>query len=132
MKKRAALITLIALTTTPLFAAQQGGFSDPSAPAMHSSKAGGFSAGEASVVTVKQAEEMKDDSWITVRGTLEKQIGDEDYLFRDNTGSMKVEIDHKRWEGQNVTPKDRVELTGKLDKDFNSIELDVKKVRKLP
>nr|MBA2817789.1 TIGR00156 family protein [Candidatus Pantoea persica] len=31
-----------------------------------------------------------------------------------------------------MTPKDRVELTGELDKDFNSIELDVKQVRKAP
>ena len=84
------------------------------------------------MVTVKQAEEMKDDSWITVRGQLEKQIGDEDYLFRDATGTMKVEIDHKRWDGLTITPKDRVELTGELDKDFNSIELDVKRVRKAP
>ncbi|PPS64998.1 hypothetical protein CRX72_00175 [Pantoea sp. BRM17] len=65
-------------------------------PAAQSNQAGGFKAGEASVVTVKQAEEMKDDSWITVRGTLEKQTGDEDYLFRDSSGTMKVEIDHKR------------------------------------
>ncbi|ORM74849.1 TIGR00156 family protein [Pantoea wallisii] len=131
MKKSAALLAIVALAATPVLAAQQGGFVDPNAPAAQT-KAGGFQADKASVVTVKQAEEMKDDSWITVRGTLEKQIGDEDYQFRDSTGTMKVEIDHKRWNGQTVSPKDQVELTGELDKDFNSIELDVKQVRKLP
>ncbi|MCA1178371.1 MULTISPECIES: YgiW/YdeI family stress tolerance OB fold protein [unclassified Pantoea] len=131
MKKSAALIAIVMLASTPVLAAQQGGFVDPSAPKpqVH---AGGFQADNTSVVTVKQAEEMKDDSWITVRGYLDKQIGDEDYLFRDSSGNMKVEIDHKRWHGQTITPKDQVELTGELDKDFNSIELDVKQVRKLP
>ncbi len=131
MKKHAALLAILALATAPVFAAAQGGFVDANAPAAQA-KQGGFQNDQGSVVTVKQAEEMKDDSWITVRGQLEKQIGDEDYLFRDATGTMKVEIDHKRWDGLTVTPKDRVELTGELDKDFNSIELDVKRVRKVP
>ncbi|MDU6079468.1 MAG: NirD/YgiW/YdeI family stress tolerance protein [Pantoea sp.] len=131
MKKHAALLAILALTTAPVFAATQGGFVDANAAAVQA-KQGGFQHDQSSVVTVKQAEEMKDDSWITVRGQLEKQIGDEDYLFRDATGTMKVEIDHKRWDGLTITPKDRVELTGELDKDFNSIELDVKQVRKAP
>jgi len=131
MKKTAALLAVIMLAATPVLAAQQGGFVDPNAPTAQV-KSGGFQPNSASVVTVKQAEEMRDDSWITVRGTLEKQIGKEDYLFRDASGTMEVEIDHKRWNGLTITPKDQVELTGELDKDFNSIELDVKQVRKLP
>lgn len=133
MKKYAALFAVTMLASAPVLAAQQGGFVDPNAPAPTApTQHGGFQAGNASVVTVKQAEEMKDDSWITVRGQLEKQVGEEDYLFRDETGTMKVEIDHKRWNGLTISPKDRVELTGELDKDFNSIELDVKQVKKLP
>lgn len=131
MKKYAALLAIAALTSAPAFAAPQGGFVDNTAPSAKPQQ-GGFQNDHTSVVTVKQAEGMRDDSWITVRGTLEKQIGSEDYLFRDETGSMKVEIDDRRWNGLSVTPKDRVELTGELDKDFNSIELDVKQVRKLP
>jgi len=131
MKKSAALIAIVMLASTPVLAAQQGGFVDPRAPKAQV-HAGGFQADNTSVVTVKQAEEMKDDSWITVRGKLEKQTGKEDYLFRDQTGTMKVEIDHKHWNGQTITPKDNVELTGELDKDFNSIEMDVKQVKKLP
>lgn len=131
MKKHAALFAVVMLASAPVLAAQSGGFVDPNAPAAQV-KQGGFKAGQSSVVTVKQAEEMKDDSWVTVRGQLEKQVGDEDYLFRDQTGTMKVEIDDKRWNGVTVSPSDRVELTGELDKDFNSIELDVKQVTKLP
>ncbi|WP_380182704.1 YgiW/YdeI family stress tolerance OB fold protein [Kalamiella sp. sgz302252] len=129
MKKSAALLAIAALVSAPAFAAQTGGFSDPAAPAAKTQQ-GGFS-GQETVVTVKQAQDMQDDAWVTMRGSIEKRISEDDYIFRDETGTIKVDIDHKRWEGQTVTPKDKVEIQGELDKDFNSVEVDVKKVRKL-
>ena len=69
MKKHAAILTVVMLASAPVFAAQQGGFVDPSAPAAQTKAAagqGGFRADQTSVVTVKQAEEMKDDSWIKI------------------------------------------------------------------
>ncbi|MCU5772384.1 YgiW/YdeI family stress tolerance OB fold protein [Erwiniaceae bacterium BAC15a-03b] len=130
MKKTAALLAIAALVSTPVLAATQGGFVDPNAPAASVQK-GGFSGPNGSVVTVKQAQDLKDDSWVTLRGNIEKRIGDEDYTFRDASGTMTVEIDHKRWEGLTVSPTDKVELQGELDKDFNSVELDVKRVSKI-
>ncbi|CCP01121.1 Protein ygiW precursor [Erwinia amylovora Ea644] len=130
MKNTAALLVLTALISTPLLAAQSGGFVDPDAPAASVQK-GGFSGPNGTVATVKQAQEMNDDAWVTLRGHIEKRVGDENYLFRDATGSITAEIDHKRWDGQTIGPKDQVELFGKLDKDLNSLELDVKQVRKI-
>ncbi|ANI28948.1 hypothetical protein PL78_03720 [Yersinia entomophaga] len=74
---------------------------------------------------------MRDDSWMTLRGNIEQRIGSDHYLFRDATGTMTVDIDHKRWYGLTVTPKDTVELQGKIDKDWNSVELDVKQITKV-
>ncbi|WNN44299.1 MULTISPECIES: YgiW/YdeI family stress tolerance OB fold protein [Winslowiella] len=130
MKKSAALLAIAALVSTPVLAAQSGGFVDPNAPTASVQK-GGFSGPNGSVVTVKQAQDMKDDSWITLRGNIEKRVGNEDYIFRDATGTMKVEIDDKRWNGLTVAPGDKVEIQGELDKDFNSVDLDVKQIRKI-
>jgi uncharacterized protein (TIGR00156 family) len=130
MKKSAALLAITALISMPVLAAQSGGFVDPNTPAAVAQK-GGFSGPNGTIATVKQAQEMSDDAWVTMRGNIEKRVGDEDYTFRDATGSMTVEIDHKRWDGQTITPADNVELQGKLDKDFNSLELDVKQIRKV-
>ena len=130
MKKTAALLAISALISTPVLAAQTGGFVDPNAPAAQVQK-GGFSGPNGTVATVKLAQDMKDDAWVTMRGNIEKRVGDEDYQFRDATGTMTVEIDDKRWDGLTIGPQDRVELQGKLDKDFNSLELDVKQVRKV-
>ncbi|AIU90345.1 YgiW/YdeI family stress tolerance OB fold protein [Pectobacterium odoriferum] len=131
MKKAAALLAITALVSAPVFAAQSGGgFVNPETPAVGTHK-GGFIDQQNSLTTVDKAKELRDDSWVTLSGNIEKRIGDENYLFRDSTGTMEVEIDHKRWNGQMVSPTDKVEIQGELDKDFNSVELDVKQIRKL-
>lgn len=129
MKKHAAMVAILALLTMPALAAQSGGFVDPNSPQTQAQK-GGFK-GPQNVVTVKEAKEMKDDSWVTVRGTIEKRLSDDDYLFRDETGTLSVEIDDKTWQGQSVSPKDKVELQGEIDKAFNDAQLEVKQVRKI-
>lgn len=72
---------------------------------------------------------MSDDTWVMLQGNIEQRIGDETYTFRDATGTLTVDIDRKRWNGQTVTPKDKVQLEGKVDKDWNSVEVDVKTVK---
>ncbi|PWC19405.1 YgiW/YdeI family stress tolerance OB fold protein [Brenneria corticis] len=133
MKKTAAVFAIAALCSAPVFAAQSGGgFLDPNAKTTQQQPAqGGFSGPNGSVTTVAKAKDLKDDSWVTLRGNIEQRVGDEDYLFRDETGTITVEIDDKYWNGQSVSPQDKVELQGELDKGFNSAELDVKQVKKL-
>ncbi|MEC5344197.1 NirD/YgiW/YdeI family stress tolerance protein [Brenneria populi] len=133
MKKAAALFAIAALCSAPVFAAQSGGgFLDPNAATPQQQPAqGGFSDPNGSVTTVAKAKDLKDDSWVTLRGSIERRVGDEDYLFRDETGSITVEIDDKYWNGQTITPQDKVELQGEIDKGFNSSELDVKQVKKI-
>lgn len=131
MKKHAAMVAIVALFTMPALAAQTGGFVDPNAPQNQAqSQQGGFK-GPQNVVTVKEAKEMKDDSWITVRGNIVKRLSDDDYLFQDQTGTLSVEIDDEDWKGQSVAPGDKVELQGDLDKAFNDAQLEVKQVRKI-
>ncbi|GKX37912.1 YgiW/YdeI family stress tolerance OB fold protein [Pectobacterium versatile] len=131
MKKAAALLAITALVSAPVFAAQSGGgFVNPETPAVGTHQ-GGFIDQQSYLTTVDKAKDLRDDSWVTLSGNIEKRIGDENYLFRDATGTMEVEIDHKRWNGQMVSPTDKVEIQGELDKDFNSVELDVKQIRKL-
>ena len=131
MKKAAVLLAITALVSAPVFAAQSGGgFVNPETPAVGTHK-GGFIDQQRSLTTVDKAKDLRDDSWVTLSGNIEKRIGDENYLFRDATGTMEVEIDHKRWNGQMVSPTDKVEISGELDKEFNAVGVDVKQIRKL-
>ena len=51
--------------------------------------------------------------------------------YNDATGTVNVDIDHKRWNGVTVTPQDVVEIQGEVDKDWNSVEIDVKQITKV-
>ena len=74
---------------------------------------------------------LADDAHVTLRGQIERHLGGENYLFRDATGTVEVEIDERRWNGQSVSPQDKVEISGEVDKRWSSIEIDVKRLRKL-
>lgn len=128
MKKLAAMIAVMALSSAPVLAAQQGGFSGPTAT---QSQSGGFVGPNGSSTTVESAKSLRDDTWVTLRGNIVERISDDLYLFKDATGTVNVDIDNKRWNGVNVTPQDVVELQGEVDKDWNSVEIDVKQVTKV-
>ncbi|WP_145548180.1 YgiW/YdeI family stress tolerance OB fold protein [Yersinia massiliensis] len=130
MKKTATLFAILAICSAPVLA-QNGGFIDPNTPVTQTTTNGGFSGPNVGAVTVEKAKTMSDDTWVTLRGNIEQRIGGEHYIFRDATGTINVDIDHKRWNGLTITPKDTVELYGEIDKDWNSVELDVKQVTKI-
>ncbi len=74
---------------------------------------------------------MRDDTWVTLRGNITERVSDDLYIFKDSSGTINVDIDHKRWNGQTISPKDLVEIQGEVDKDWNSVEVDVKQIRKV-
>lgn len=85
----------------------------------------------ANLTTAAKVKDLKDDAWVKLRGNITERLSDDRYTFRDETGTVVVEIDHKRWNGVTVSPQDKVELQGKVDKDWNEFEIDVKQVIKL-
>ena len=129
MKKIAAMTAIIALVSMPVLAAGQGGFTGPSTTT--TTQAGGFTGPSGAVTTVANAKSLRDDTWVTLRGNIVERISDDLYVFKDASGTINVDIDHKRWNGVTVTPKDTVEIQGEVDKDWNSVEIDVKQIRKV-
>lgn len=130
MKKLAAIFAVLALSSAPVLAAQQGGFSGPSATQTQT-QGGGFVGPNGSSATVESAKTLRDDTWVTLRGNIVERVSDDLYLFKDATGTINVDIDDKRWNGLTVTPQDTVEIQGEVDKDWNSVEIDVKQIRKV-
>lgn len=130
MKKLAVIAAIFALASAPAFAANQGGFSDPTSTTT-TSQAGGFVGPNGTVTTSANAKSMRDDTWVTLRGNIIERISDDLYIFKDASGTVNVDIDHKRWNGQTITPQDVVEIQGEVDKDWNSVEIDVKQIRKV-
>ena len=81
--------------------------------------------------TVEEAKRMPDDTWVVLHGYIESHIRLFHYVFRDETGSITVEIDDDKWRGQVVGPRDKVEIEGEVDRDPWSLEIEVKRIRKI-
>ncbi len=54
-----------------------------------------------------------------------ERLQDELYEFKDATGTIHVEIDDEDWPPQAISEKATVKLTGEVDKDLTSREIDV-------
>ncbi|WP_108649444.1 YgiW/YdeI family stress tolerance OB fold protein [Dongshaea marina] len=125
MKKMTIIAASLALSSTAAFADFNG------SSKIEAAASGGFVGSKNELTTVEKAKEQSDDTWVTLQGHIEKQVGNDEYIFRDSTGSINVDIDRKHWKGQVVTPYDKVEIKGDIDKDWNSVEIDVKEINKV-
>lgn len=126
MKKTAAVIVLAGLTFSAF--AQQQGFTSPDAQPY---SPGGFQGPAPTLSTVARAKTLPDDAWVVLEGHIARQTGHERYEFRDNSGTVEVDIDGKYWAGQHASPSDKVRLEGEVDRDWNHSEIDVKNIRVL-
>ena len=86
---------------------------------------------EQNKVSVAQLKDLADDSWATLEGKLVKHLGGENYLFRDESGEVEVEVDEKVWRGTEVGPDDLIRIRGEVDHSWNKTELDVESLEKV-
>ncbi len=91
---------------------------------------GGYTGEAQSQFTLaKDVKNLRDNQYITLKGYIISKIGNEKYMFKDESGTIQVEIDDKDWSGLNVGATDRVILQGEVDRDWNSLTVDVDSVR---
>lgn len=84
--------------------------------------------------TVAAAKKLSDDAPVVLTGNIISQVAgdDDEFIFRDKTGEIRVEIDKKTFAGQKVTPQDTVRISGEVEKDFGKeVEIDVKRLEVL-
>lgn len=135
MKKIAAVATLLAVVSVPVFAAgTEDGFNGPASTSpvtQMQGKTGGFNDADARVSGAADTDKMNDGAWVKLRGNIVERLSGEHYLFRDASGTVNVEIDRKYWNGVTVSPKDNVEIQGKIDKEWNKVSVDVRQISKI-
>ena len=83
---------------------------------------------DVAVITVEQAKGLNDEAMVILRGNIQKQVGEEMYIFSDGTGTINVEIDDDDWMGQNIGPDDLVEIKGEIDKGWTKLEIEVDQI----
>lgn len=82
------------------------------------------------VKSVKDIPAAKDKAFVMMEGKIVKQVGKDDFLFRDASGEIEIEVSRRAWFGQTVTPNDTVEIRGILDKEWEKTEIEVKQIIK--
>ena len=103
----------LALLLAPLFstAALAAGYTGP---------------GAQPVTTVAAANEAADDTPVQLQGFVTKKINNDDkYEFKDDTGTITVEIDNEDLPATPFNDKTKVKLTGEVEKNLMSREVDV-------
>ncbi|OOF89140.1 hypothetical protein BKG94_04155 [Rodentibacter ratti] len=124
--KKLLTVTTIALSSIAIYGtALAQGFNNGA------SQMQGFVDENAIVKTVSDALKANDDTPVRLEGKIVKQLGKKDFIFKDNSGQeIQIEIDKKAWNGVTVNPQDQIQIIGKVDKEWNNTEIDVKQVIK--
>ena len=115
-----ALLLALILSVSAIPAFAQGGFHGPGPGGFQGpTSPRGFHGrmAQAKVTTVASALKARDDTHVTLTGHIVRRMpnDDDDYLFRDATGTIVVDIDHKIFQGRTVNPRTRVRIFGKVD-----------------
>lgn len=116
MKTVYALLILCAASSAAQAEASLGGFNGPDSRKL---------------VTALEVDGLPDDAEIKLIGYIVRKTGDEKYEFKDDAGSLVVEIDDDVWQGLEISPTDKVQLTGEVDKDRTKTEIEVDSVRRM-
>ncbi|MDO4698498.1 MAG: NirD/YgiW/YdeI family stress tolerance protein [Pasteurellaceae bacterium] len=83
------------------------------------------------ITTIAQALKARDDEPVQLTGSIIRQIDNDEFIFRDSTGEIKIDVDDKAWQGQNVGFDDKITVYGKVDKEtIGKNSVDVYRVQK--
>lgn len=75
-------------------------------------------------------DDPRDDQDVVLRGQLAKKVGEEKYLFQDETGGIRVEVEEEVLGSRRIPPGKTVVIHGEVEDDFlQSPEIDVEKMR---
>jgi uncharacterized protein (TIGR00156 family) len=86
-------------------------------------QSGGFVGADSSpFVTAVTAADRPNESNVRLVGHLIEKLGDERYLFRDDSGTIVVEIDDDDWNGVQASSETRVEISGEVDREWRLLQ----------
>jgi len=80
-------------------------------------------------ITVNEAINLPHDSWTVLNGNIVSSLSDKNYLFRDASGEITVDIGRKEWRGLSVGVSDRIEIYGEVKNHRGQIHIKVHAIR---
>lgn len=78
--------------------------------------------------TVSEVSSFKENSWITLEGSIISQQKGNHFTFRDNTGYIPLVISDDAWRGLDVDALSLVRVSGYVKKNGSHYSLDVRHI----
>ena len=108
-------ILIVCISVLSLF-----GFNAFSANTVNTSK---FFVGDnkGSVITIKQALKLSDETPVVLEGYIARQIGDNDFIFKDSTGEIEIDIDDniiRQYANAEISEETLLRIQGVVDKEL--------------
>ena len=83
-------------------------------------------------VTVSAIANLKDETAVTLKGTLLKHLNEDHYEFSDGTGVILLDIDDDLWKVSNIKAGDKVQVVGEVDTHrYKPTDIEVVKIEKI-
>lgn len=83
------------------------------------------------LTTTARAGQLAEEVWVEMEGQIIAMSGYEEYLFRDESGVITVEIDNEFRRVQGVSTGDWLHISGKVNRERNRMVVEVKSLRRL-
>ncbi len=84
------------------------------------------------VSKISDVKAMPDDTEVVIQGVIVQNLGDDNYLVKDVSGTVNIEIDEDLVQGNTITPEAEVLITATVDQDDNVTSLEAEEVQFMP
>ena len=84
------------------------------------------------VSKISDVKAMPDDTEVVIQGVIVQSLGDENYLVKDDSGTVNIEIDEDLVQGNTITPEAEVLITATVDQEGNVTSLESEEVQFVP
>ena len=81
---------------------------------------------------ISDVKAMPDDTEVVIQGVIVQSLGDENYLVKDDSGTVNIEIDEDLVHGNTITPEAEVLITATVDQEGNVTSLEAEEVQFMP
>lgn len=81
---------------------------------------------------VSDVKNMPDDSMVYIQGYLIQSLGNENYTFQDDSGTMTVEIDDDLMGSNTYSPTTMVWIAAEVNKEGDIVALEAEEIQFMP
>ena len=84
------------------------------------------------VSKISDVNNLPDDAEVIIQGVIVQDLGNDNYLVKDDSGTVNIEIDEDLVQGNTITPEAAVLITATVDKEGDVTSLDAEEVQFVP